>query len=254
MTQPAGEVQTSFADAVATLRFSHPKGNSLPSALLAGLAHEISALGARPDVRVVILRSTDQGPFCAGASFDELAAITDATAGAEFFRGFARVILAMRACPKPIIARVHGKAVGGGVGIVAAADYAMATASASVRLSELAVGIGPFVVGPAIEHKIGGAAFAAMAIDADWRTAQWAERAGLYARVYDTLPELDAAIAAVAGTVAASNPQALALIKAAVWRRTDDWETLLEERAQMSGTLVLSKFARDAIAAFAQRR
>ena len=170
----SGTVATQIADGIATVRFAHPKGNSLPSALLANLAETIRALGDERGARVVVLRSEGTGPFCAGASFSELQAIADERAGKRFFMGFATLILAMIRCPKLIVTRVHGKVVGGGVGMVAASDYALATGTAAVRLSELAVGIGPFVVGPVIERKVGLAAFSALAVDADWRDARWA--------------------------------------------------------------------------------
>ena len=246
----SGTVNITAAEGVATVRFSHPKGNSLPAAVLARLANEIRRLGSRDDVHVVVLRSSDAGPFCAGASFDELKAIRDATAGKEFFMGFARVILAMTRCPKLIISRVHGKTVGGGVGLVAASDYAMAVESASLRLSELAVGIGPFVVGPAIERKIGLGGFSAMAIDTDWRNARWAEEFGLYSRVFDSINALDSALDLFARKLARTNPEAMAKMKAVFWQGTEHWERLLEERAEMSGMLVTSEYTRNAIAAF----
>src|ERR1043166_635909 len=179
----AGQVSVAVSDGIAVLRFFHPKSNSLPGTLLTRLAGEISALGARRDVTVIVVRSDGTGPFCAGASFDELAQIGDAAAGAEFFSGFARVVLAIIRAPKLVIARVHGKVVGGGVGLVAACDSSLAARDASARLSELAIGLGPFVVGPCIERKIGLAAFSAMSVDADWRDAEWCERRGLYSRV-----------------------------------------------------------------------
>ena len=250
----SGTVSLSTADGIATIRFGHPKGNSLPGELLRRLAEAVQEAGADAAARVVVLRSEGTGPFCAGASFDELRAIDDAATGKEFFLGFARLILAMRSCPKFVIARVHGKAVGGGVGVVAASDYAIALEGASVRLSELAVGIGPFVVGPVIEKKIGLAAFQALAVDAaGWRDAAWAGRAGLYAHVVPTPSELDAAVDALARRLAASNPEAMARLKAVFWAGTEDWDRLLDERAAMSGTLVLSEFTRSAIAAFAAR-
>ena len=249
-----GHVSVETTDGIATVRFGHPKGNSLPGALLQQIADSIDAVAADAASRVVVLRSHEPGPFCAGASFDELRAIEDAATGQEFFLGFARVILAMRRCPKLIIARVHGKAVGGGVGIVAAADYAIATSLASVKLSELAVGIGPFVVGPAIERKIGTGAFQALAIDATgWGDADWAERHGLFAQVVSDGAALDEAVAALAGQLARSNPDAMATLKQVFWEGTDDWPARLEERAAMSGRLVLSTFTRNAIAAFAAR-
>jgi methylglutaconyl-CoA hydratase len=249
-----GAVTSRVTEGIGHVEFGHPKSNSLPGRLLRGLADEIAVVGARDDVRVVIVRSIGTGPFCAGASFDELAAIADQASGKEFFMGFARVILAMTRCAKPVIARVQGKTVGGGIGIVAASDYAIATSGAAIRLSELAIGIGPFVVGPAIERKVGIGAFAAMATDADWRDAAWAERHGLYARVVESIEALDSAIETFAATLAASNPEALAQIKRITWAGTDEWPRLLEERAALSGRLVLSRFARDAIQGALTRR
>lgn len=246
----AGDVRLSIADGIATVEFFHPKGNSLPAALLRRLADEIARAGASPQARVIVLRSAGEGPFCAGASFDEFRAVADADAGREFFSGFARVILAMTRAPKFVVTRVQGKVAGGGIGIIAASDYVIAAEHASLRLSELAVGIGPFVVGPVIEHKIGLAHFSAMAVDADWRDARWAERVGLYARITSSIPELDDAIAARAATLAASNPDAMAELKRAFWRATGEWPALLEERAALSGRMVLSDFTKAAIAKF----
>jgi methylglutaconyl-CoA hydratase len=247
-----GSVDVAVAEGIATVRFTHPKGNSLPAALLAQLATEIRRVGAANDVRAIVLRSGETGPFCAGASFEELKGIRDAASGKEFFMGFARVILAMTRCPKIIITRVHGKTVGGGVGLVAASDYTMAVETASIRLSELAVGIGPFVVGPVIERKIGLGGFGAMAIDADWRSARWAEEFGLYSKVFDSVNALDSGLDSFARKLAHSNPGALAQLKATFWQGTGDWEHLLEARAEMSGSLVTSEFTRNAIAAFDQ--
>jgi methylglutaconyl-CoA hydratase len=248
-----GTVSSFVVDGIADLCFGHPKSNSLPSSVLRDLAAELTALGARSDVRVILLRSYGTSAFCAGASFDELKAIGDAATGKEFFMGFARVILAMTRCPKPIVTRVHGKVVGGGVGVVAASDYVIAVDTAALRLSELAVGIGPFVVGPVIEHKIGAGAFGAMAIDADWRDAHWGERHGLYAKVAEHETALNDAIHKFARMLAAANPDAVARIKAITWAGADAWPRLLEERAAMSGTLVLSDYTRNAIAQFASR-
>lgn len=247
---PNGTVSSFIEAGIADVAFGHPKSNSLPASVLRALAEEITAIGKRDDVRVIVLRSYGASAFCAGASFDELVAISDKTAGKEFFMGFARVIIAMTRCPKPIVTRVHGKVVGGGVGVVAASDYAIATDKASLRLSELAVGIGPFVVGPVIEHKVGPGAFSAMAIDADWRDAAWGERNGLYARIVENAEALDSSIPAFAKQLAQANPDALARIKKITLEGTEHWPQLLEERAAMSGELVLSDYTRTAIAKF----
>lgn len=236
---------------VAVVTFAHPRSNSLPGAVLAELAETIHGIGDRADVRVVVLGSAGDRAFCAGASFDELIAISDEAEGLRFFMGFANVINAMRSIPQLVIGRVQGKAVGGGVGVASAVDYCLATKHAAVKLSELAVGIGPFVVGPAVERKLGVSAMSQLAIDAtEWRSATWAEAHGLYASVHEDAAELDAAVDALAGRLATSNPEAMAEMKRTFWRGTDDWDALLAERAEISGRLVLSDFTRQAIARF----
>jgi len=249
----SGAVTCAITEGIATVSFYHPKSNSLPASLLADIAGRITAAGKHPATRVVVIRSEGAGSFCAGASFDELKQINSPESGKEFFMGFARVMNAMRKCPKPIISRVQGKVVGGGVGIVAASDYVLAVHEAPVRLSELAVGIGPFVVGPAIERRIGKSAFAAMALDADWGDANWCVHHGLYTRLCDNLPALDQVLGTLAHRLAVFNPEAISKLRATFWEGTDDWDTLLEERAAMSGTLVLSDFTRNAIAAFEKK-
>ena len=246
----SGAVRIGIAGGIGTVTFSHPKGNSLPGQLLHALADAVRTLGDDPSARVIVMRSEGTGPFCAGASFDELVAIQDLDGGQQFFSGFAAVILAMIRAPKFVLTRVHGKTAGGGVGLVAASDYALAVSSASAKLSELAVGIGPFVVGPVIEKKIGLAAFSAMAVDADWRDAAWCERQALYARVFEDVAALDAGVDTLATTLAASNPEAMALLKHVFWEGTGNWDTLLAARAGMSGRLVLSDFTRAAIGSF----
>lgn len=250
---PDGYVRTDIENGIGRIEFFHPKSNALPSAILRDLAAAVTAVGADPSARVIVLQSGGTGPFCAGASFDELTTIASPEQGQEFFSGFARVILAMIRAPKFVISRVHGKAAGGAVGLIAASDFSMAVTKASAKLSELAVGIGPFVVGPVIEKKIGLAAFGAMSVDADWRDAAWGERHGLYAKLFDDVSAMDDAVSALATTLAASNPEAMAMLKRVFWAGTEQWETLLAERAAMSGTLVLSEFTRNAIGAFKTR-
>ncbi|MFD1871087.1 enoyl-CoA hydratase/isomerase family protein [Hymenobacter bucti] len=239
---------------IATISFFHPAHNSLPGQLLRQLAATITAVGQADTTKVIILRSEGERTFCAGASFDELIAIEDEAQGQQFFSGFAQVINACRTCPKVIIGRVQGKAIGGGVGVAAATDYCLATAQASVKLSELVVGIGPFVVGPIVERKIGTAAYAQLALDAaEFRSATWAQARGLYADVLETIEALDAAVQAFAAKLAAYNPEALTELKRVIWAGTDDWDALLAERAAISGRLVLSAFTRQAIQQFKAR-
>jgi methylglutaconyl-CoA hydratase len=246
-----GNVYSTIDNGIGTLTFFHPQSNSLPGELLLKLADEIEKLGGNPDCKVIVLQSEGEKTFCAGASFDELVALETLADGKKFFSGFALVINAMRKAPKFIIARVQGKAVGGGVGIAAAADYTLAMDNSSVKLSELAVGIGPFVVGPAVERKIGTSAFTSLSINAtEWQTAQWAKEKGLYVDIFSTIENLDNAVLALADKLAISNPEAMYLLKQVQWRGAENWDILLFERAEMSGKLVLSDFTRNAIAKF----
>ncbi|MCO6486808.1 MAG: enoyl-CoA hydratase/isomerase family protein [Phaeodactylibacter sp.] len=243
-----GSVGTRVEGGVATITFEHPAHNSLPGNLLGQLAGAITEAGREASVKVIVLKSEGDRTFCAGASFDELISIRDVEAGKRFFMGFANVINAMRECPKFIIGRVQGKAVGGGVGLCAATDYCIATKWASVKLSELAIGIGPFVVGPAVERKMGKSAMTHLAINAtEWQTAHWAKEKGLFNEVFETAGQMDAYIAHLSEKLAASNPEAMRLLKQVFWEGTENWRALLEERAAMSGRLVLSDFTVNAL-------
>jgi methylglutaconyl-CoA hydratase len=238
-------------DAVATVEFFHPDQNSLPGEILSKLAQTISEAGNRTDVAVIILRSGSDRTFCAGASFRELITINDAETGRQFFSGFANVINAMRCCPKFIIGRVQGKTVGGGVGLAAATDYCFATKFAAVKLSELNVGIGPFVVSPAIERKIGVSALSQIAIDANsFYDADWACSKGLYAKVFDDIAAMDEAVVAFAKHLCTYNPEAMREMKQIFWQGTEHWDTLLAERAAISGRLVLSEFTKNTLEKF----
>ena len=242
-----GYVETTVKDGIGTIEFMHPASNSLPGKLLAELAQNIIDAGKNDDIKVIVLKSAGERAFCAGASFDELLAIDDYPTGKKFFMGFANVINAARKCPKLIIGRIQGKAVGGGVGMASAVDYCLATKYASVKLSELAIGIGPFVVGPAVERKV-GSAMSQMAINAtEWRDAQWAHEKGLYADIYETTEELDEAVNELAGKLAAYNPEAMRHLKNVFWEGCEDWDVLLEKRAELSGELVLGEFTKNFI-------
>jgi len=244
-------VKSEIHGGIGTITFFHPQSNSMPGEQLRNLAAEVEKLGKDNSAKVIVLQSHGEKAFCAGASFDELIAIKDLETGIKFFSGFAAVINAMRKAPKFVIARVQGKAVGGGVGIASAADYTFAVDSASVKLSELAVGIGPFVVGPAVERKVGTSAFCQLTINATtWQTAQWAKEKGLYAELFTNVPDMDKAIHTLASTLSASNPEAMAMLKKVMWEGTENWDNLLIERAGMSGKLVLSEFTINAINIF----
>ena len=244
-------VEQYIENGIATIEFFHPAHNSLPGDILAKLVEEINRAADDNNVKVVILKSGGERTFCAGASFNELMSINDAETGRIFFSGFANVINAMRKCPKFIIGRIQGKTVGGGVGLASATDYCMASKFASIKLSELNVGIGPFVVGPAVERKLGLSGMSQIAIDANtFYDAEWARQKGLYANVYDSTEALDEAVAAFADNLCKYNPQAMEEMKTVMWRGTENWDELLAERAAISGRLVLSEFTKENLKRF----
>lgn len=241
-------VRSETHQSITTLEFYHPQSNSMPAALLHDLAHEIHKSGLDFNTKVIVLKSAGDRAFCAGASFEELTAIRTHEDGLKFFSGFAHVINAMRKCPKLIIARVQGKCVGGGVGIVAAADYAIAVEGAEIKLSELSIGFGPFVIAPAVERKIGTGAFSSLAIDATmWRKAEWALRKGLFSELHHTVEEMNEAVSRLAFTLSHSSAEAMAELKRVLWHDTDHWDHLLNERAAISGRLAQSDFTKDLI-------
>ncbi len=246
-----GYVVSETHKGITTIEFFHPQSNSLPRRILEELANEIHAMGTDRDTRVIVLKSGGEKAFCAGASFDELTAIENEKKGFDFFSGFANVINAMRKCPVFIIGRIHGRCVGGGVGLAAAVDYAIAHESSEIKLSELAVGIGPFVVGPAVERKIGTSAFSQLAIDATmWRTSDWAKRKGLFSEVHPTVEGMDESVARLAHQLSHSSPEAMHELKKIFWKGTEDWDDLLFRRAEVSGRLVLSDHTKEAIERF----
>ncbi len=249
--QQEGYVKTENNNRICTITFFHPQSNSLPGVILNQLADAIREAGKSEESHVIVLKSGGEKTFCAGASFDELIAIKSKAEGLNFFSGFAKVINAIRTCPKFVIAAIQGKCVGGGVGLAAAADYSIATKSADVKLSELAVGIGPFVVGPAVERKIGTSAFSALAIDAtSWRSSEWAMEKGLFAELHPDMETMHKAVDKLAETLSMSSPEAMKELKTVCWKGTDHWDDLLMERAAISGRLILSTFSVNAINAF----
>lgn len=250
-TRPNGSLYTHIENKIAAIEFGHPASNSFPSELLDRLAKVFDKLSKDETVNLIILKSEGSRAFCAGASFDELISITNLEEGKAFFSGFANVINAMRHCTKPIIGRIQGKTVGGGVGLASACDYCLAIEAASIKLSELTIGIGPFVIEPAVSRKIGLAAFESLAWDASqWKTAYWAKEKGLYSRVFETIKELDKEVQLFAEKLASYNPNALQSMKKVNWKGTDHWDELLIERAAISGELVLSEFTKNALSKF----
>lgn len=246
-----GSLYTHIQNNIATIEFYHEASNSFPSELLDRLANAFHELSKNNDVYVIVLKSEKEGAFCAGASFDELVAISTFEEGKKFFLGFANVINKMRTCSKIIIGRIQGKAVGGGVGLAAACDYCIATEQASIKLSELTIGIGPFVIEPVVMRKIGLAGFSELTLDAaSWQTAYWAKEKGLYAKVVETIKELDAEVENMALKLSKYNNKALFELKKVLWEGTENWDKLLANRAEISGKLVLSECTKNALQKF----
>lgn len=233
---------------IATIEFYHPKSNSFPSTQLSELSRLFETLGKNEEVKVIILKSTGDRVFSAGASFDELLTINDIQKGKKFFMGFANVIMAMRNCPKFIVGCITGKVVGGGVGLVAACDYALASESASVRLSELSIGIGPFVIEPAITRKIGITGFSEMTMNpTEWKSSEWIKGKGMYNFVYPNAETCEKAANKFAHDLAVYSPEAMKELKNIFWKSTDDWKEIMPKRAELSGRLVLSDFTKQTL-------
>lgn len=250
-TRQNGSLYTTIENRIATVEFGHPASNSFVAELLSRLAKELEKISNDTTVSLIVLKSEGDKAFCAGASFDELMEVTNLDEGQEFFSGFANVINAMRTCKKLIVARVQGKAVGGGVGLIAACDYAFATENAAIKLSELTIGIGPFVIAPALERKIGKSGLAELSLAAtDWKNAFWGKEKGLYARVFSSSKEMDIEVNLFTEKLASYNPEALYEMKKVLWEGTESWDILLKERAIISGKLVLSDFTRNALSKY----
>jgi methylglutaconyl-CoA hydratase len=253
-SRPNGSLYTNIQGNIAIIEFGHPASNSFPSELLERLANEFNSISKNDTVSVIILKSEGEKAFCAGASFDELVAVSNIAEGKQFFAGFANVINAMRTCGKITIGRVQGKTVGGGVGLAAACDYVLATENAAIKLSEFTIGIGPFVIEPAVERKIGIAALSELTLEATaWKSAYWAKEKGLYARVFETIKELDEEVTVLASKLASYNPLALSEMKKVLWKNSHHWDQLLAERATISGELVLSEFTKKALIQFSKK-
>ncbi|WP_286970602.1 enoyl-CoA hydratase/isomerase family protein [Flavobacterium sp. UBA4854] len=245
-----GSLETSFQNTIATVQFGHPASNSFPRELLNRLTAEINSLSRNEEVSVIVLKSEGEKTFCSGASFDELLKVENEEQGVEFFSGFAHLLNAMRNCNKIIIGRVQGKAVGGGVGIISACDYVFATSQSDIKLSELAIGIGPFVIEPAVSRKIGKTAMTEMTLAAhEWKSADWAFEKGLFSVLCEA-ENLDTKVESFAQKLSSYNPEALYEMKKIIWEGTEQWESLLFERAAITGKLVLSDFTKNALLQF----
>ncbi|TVZ15999.1 enoyl-CoA hydratase/isomerase family protein [Maribacter sp. MAR_2009_72] len=250
-TRKNGSLYTRINGKVAEVEFGHPASNSFVSELLERLTNTIDELSENDGISVILLKSEGEKAFCAGASFDELLEVTTLEEGKAFFSGFAHVINAMRKCKKIIIGRVHGKTVGGGVGLAAACDYVFANVDSSIKLSELSIGIAPLVIAPAVERKIGKAALAELSLaPTDWKNAYWAQEKGLFSKVYETAQEMDKELEFYIHKLASYHPDALTEWKTVLWEGTDHWDVLLKERAAITGKLALSEFTRNALSKF----
>lgn len=250
-TRTNGSLYTNIVNRIATVEFGHPASNSFVAELLERLTDEIDKLSKNEEVSVIVLKSEGDRAFCAGASFNELMEVSNLDEGKQFFSGFANVINAMRKCSKLIVGRVQGRAVGGGVGLISACDYAFATEDASIKLSELSIGIGPFVIAPAVERKIGKNGLAELTLAAtEWKNAFWAKEKGLFAKVFNNIKEMDKEIDFFVQKLASYNPEALTAMREVLWEGTENWDELLTQRAVITGELVLSEFTRNALAKY----
>ncbi len=248
-----GFVTSEIKNNISEITFGTPKSNSLPGEILEKLAQTILECGKDQNVKAILLQSEGEKSFCAGASFDELLEIEELEKSKIFFGGFAKVLNAMRSCGKLVIVRVQGKTTGGGVGIACAADYCFGTTDSALALTELNLGIGPFVIGPFVERKIGKSAYSAMSIDADFRSAEWCERHDIYQSVSENIPEMDSKIEKFLEVLSNRSSDALALIKKVSWEGTEHFDQLMPERILMSASLILEDSAKENIGKIKER-
>jgi methylglutaconyl-CoA hydratase len=246
-------VISEIKNSISIITFGTPKSNSLPGEILEKLAQTILDEGSKNEVKAILLKSDGDKSFCAGASFDELLEIEELEKSKIFFGGFAKVLNAMRNCGKLVIVRVQGKTTGGGVGIACAADYCFATEEAAMALTELNLGIGPFVIGPFVERKVGKSAYSAMSIDADFRSADWCEKHDVYHSVSENIEIMDVEINAFMEKLSTRSSDALALIKKVSWEGTEHFEQLMPERILMSASLILEDSAKENIGKIKER-
>ncbi|MGB9663666.1 MAG: enoyl-CoA hydratase/isomerase family protein [Ignavibacteria bacterium] len=236
-------VTSEIKDKVCTISFFNPKGNSLSTLHLLRLTKEFNDVNYNENVNVVVLRSGGDGAFCGGASIDELVKFDRFEKAKEFFFAFGKLLLTIIRCQKPVIARVHGKIVGGGIGLVSACDYSIAKKDASLRLSELTIGIGPFVISPFVIRKIGISAFTHLSLDTQWRDAEWGKIFGLYSKVVETNEQLDEEVYKLASDLSKFSMNSLIKLKEILWEKTENWDQLIDERAEISARLILAEIA-----------
>lgn len=247
MSVSDGSVSIHVKDKIGIITFGHPKGNSLPGKLLKKIADKLNAFSADEDVDAIFIQSEGEKAFCAGASFEELLKVKTFEDGKRFFSGFADVIIAQLNSPKIIVTRVHGKVVGGGVGIVAASDYVLANKQAGLRLSELELGIGPFVIGPALERKIGKAHYATLAFGTKWMNAQWGQDCGLYNELFPNINELDIGVKNYIKKLRGFNPKAVSELKKTLIDKS--FEKTIREQVALTAKFCCEEFTQEKIQA-----
>ncbi len=227
----------------AVIEFFHPSHNSLHTGLLDKLRIAIDDLEKEESVNCILLKSGGDRTFCAGANFDEMKSISNFDEGKKFFSGFGKVIQSMKKSSKIIVGRIQGKAVGGGVGIIAACDIAFATKFASIRLSELSIGIGPFVIEPAVTRKLGISGFSELTLrPLVWKDALWVKSKGMFSEVFKTTELLDDYVDKYIKSLSSYSPVAIREIKKMLWHGTESWDSLMEKRAEISGELAMKNY------------
>lgn len=255
MNGPA--VRTAIADGVATVTLDRAAvHNAFDDATIAELIAALRAVAAEPSARCVVLAAAGRS-YSAGADLAwmaRMASYTEAENLADAMQ-LAELMRTLDGLPKPTVARVQGSAFGGGVGLVACCDIAVAARSAQFCLSEVRLGIVPAVISPYVVAAIGARAARRYFLTAERFDAGTAHALGL---VHEVVPEedLDAAVARVTGALLAGGPAALAHAKRLVARvsapAVDD--ALVAETAALIARLRVSAEGREGLAAFLERR
>lgn len=244
-------VHTQIENSIAKIQFYNPASNACDPSMLAQMVHAFNTLSANSQVKVILLSSKGNKAFCAGASITHLSELKDMKAATDFFSGFGRLILSMKNCNKIIVTSVQGKAVGGGVGIIAASDYVIATENSGLRLSELMIGIGPLVIAPAVIRKVGVAHFSQLSLKpSTWKDAKWGAAHGLFNELVTDGDSLENVTVDYCNSLASYSAQALSALKSVLWQGTEHWEELLYENAAKTATLSLSEDAQESFKKF----
>lgn len=242
---------------VAQITLNRPEvRNAFDDTLIQSLTKAFTRLGKDANVRVIILRA-EGSAFCAGADLNWMQRSVDFSfsENVQDAHHLAAMLKAIYDCPKPVIARVHGAAFGGGVGLVAACDIALATESAKFCLSETRLGLIPAVISPFVVPKIGQTAARRYFLTAEVFSATQAAHLNLVTEVASDEAALDALLAKIVGAILANGPEALSQSKVLLEQITHfAWDRAVDITTKMIAERRASAEGQEGMRAFLEKR